>query len=77
MSADALLGFCVVVLLGVLILFLWVSTRGADRGRQQSVRMQTEVIALRAGETFVGVIDRSHGPAICLVDDATDGRDDA
>jgi hypothetical protein len=77
MSADDLLNVCVVVLLGVVILLLWLSTLGPNRGRQQAVRMQTEVIALRAGETFVGVIDRSRGPAIFLVHDATDGRNNA
>jgi hypothetical protein len=40
------------------------------------MRRQTEVLALRAGETFAGVIDRSHGPTIFLVYDAADGRND-
>jgi hypothetical protein len=57
--------------------FLRIHMRETERDRQQSMRMQTEVLALRAGETFVGVIDRSHGAAIFLVHDATDGRDDA
>ena len=59
MSIDELLSVCGVRLPAVFMWFLWGSTLGTRRSRQQSVRMQTEVLALRAGETFVGVIDRN------------------
>jgi hypothetical protein len=68
---------CGLLLPAVMTWWLRVHLRETERGRQQAVRMQTEVLALRAGETFVGVIDRRHGPAIFLVHDMTDGRNDA
>jgi hypothetical protein len=77
MSIDELLSVCSLLLPAVVMWFLRVHLRETERGRQQSVRMQTEVIAFRPGETFVGVLDRSHGPAIFLVQDATDGRNNA
>ncbi len=77
MSADALLSFCVVVLPAVVILYLCAYTLGTNRGRKQSMRMQNEIIALRAGETFLGVIDRSQGPYVFIVHDATNSTNDA
>ena len=77
MSADALLSLCVVVLPAMVIFYLWAYTLSTHRGRQQSVRMQNNVIPLRAGETFVGVIDRSQGFAIFITHDATDCTNDA
>ncbi len=74
MGVDDVLSVCTLMLPAVVMWFLRVHLRETERDRPQSVRMQTEVIALRAGETFVGVIDRRHGPAIFLVHDATDGR---
>jgi hypothetical protein len=56
---------------------LRVPLRETARGRQQAVHMQTEVLALRAGETVVGVIDRRHGPAILLGHEATEGSNNA
>jgi hypothetical protein len=77
MRIDELLSLCGLLLPAVMTWWLRVHLRETERGRQQSVRMQTEVLALRAGETFVGVIGRSHGPSIFLVHDTTDGRNDA
>jgi hypothetical protein len=77
MSVDEFLSVCGVMLPAVFMWLLGVHLRETERDRQQAVRMQTEVIALRPGETFVGVIDRSHGPAFFLVHDATNGRYDA
>ena len=77
MSADALLSVCVLMLPAVVIWFLWAYVLGRHRGRQQSVRMQQEAIALRAGETFVGVNEGDTGPSIFIVDDATDGTNNA
>ena len=56
---------------------LRVHLRETERGRQQAVHMQTEVLALRAGATVVGGVDRSHGPAIFLVHAATEGSNNA
>jgi hypothetical protein len=39
--------------------------------------MQHEAIALRSGETFIGVVERDKGPSIFIVHDATDGTNDA
>jgi hypothetical protein len=77
MSADALLSVCVLMLPAVVIWFLWAYVFGRHRGRRQSVRMQQEAIALRAGETFVGVIEGDTGPSIFIVYDATDGTNNA
>ena len=77
MSVEDLLSVCTLMLPAVVMWFLRVHMRVTNDGRQQSVRMQTEVIVLRPGETFVGVLDRRHGPAIFLVQDATDGRNNA
>jgi hypothetical protein len=48
-----------------------------ERDRPQAVRRQTEVLALRAGETFVGVIEDDEGYGTFIVHDATHDRDDA
>jgi hypothetical protein len=77
MSIDELLHLSTLLLPAVVMWWRHVHLRETERGRQQSVHMQTEVLALRAGETVVGVIDRSQGPAVFLVHDATHGRDDA
>jgi hypothetical protein len=77
MSVDDVLRVCPLMLPAVVRWLLWVHLRETARGRQQSVHMQTELLALRAGETVVGVIDRRHGPAIFLVHEATGGRNNA
>jgi hypothetical protein len=77
MSADVSLSVCVLMLPAVVMWFLWVYTLGTHCGRQQSVRMQHEAIALRSGETFIGVIERDKGPSIFIVHDVTDGTNDA
>jgi hypothetical protein len=74
---DELLRVGGLLLPAVLTWWLRVHLRETERGRQQAVRMQTEVLALRAGDTVVGVIDRRHEPAIFLVHDTIDGRTDA
>ena len=76
MSADALLSLCVVALPAVVLFSLWAYTLGTHRGRPQSVRRQNNVMTLREGETFVGVIERSQGQYIFLVHDATDSTND-
>ena len=77
MSVDDVLSVCTLMLPAVVMWLLRVHLRETERGRQQSVHMQTEVLALRAGETVVGVIDRSHEPVILLVHEATEGRNNA
>jgi len=76
MNADALMSLCIVVLPAVLIWALWAYTLGANRRRKQSVRMQNEVITLREGETFVGVIERHKGQYTFIVHDVTDSTND-
>jgi hypothetical protein len=39
--------------------------------------MQNEVISLREGETFVGVIEREKGQYTFIVHDVTDSTNDA
>jgi hypothetical protein len=77
MHTDALMSLCIVVLPAALIWALWAYTLGANRRRKQSVRVQNEVITLREGETFVGVIERAKGQYTFIVHDATDNTDDA
>jgi hypothetical protein len=72
--SDALLRVGGRLLPAVLTWWLRVPLRETERGRQQAVRMQIEVLALRAGDTVVGVIGRRHEPAIFLVHETTDGR---
>lgn len=77
MHADALMILCIVVLPAVLIWALWAYTLGTQRRRKQPVRMQNEVITLREGETFVGVIEREKGQYTFIVQDMTDSTNDA
>lgn len=77
MNADALMSLCIVVLPVVLIWALWAYTLGTHRRRKQSVGMQNEVIALREGETFVGVIERDKGQYTFIVHDTTDSTNGA
>jgi hypothetical protein len=77
MNADALMSLCIVVLPAVLIWALWAYTLGTQRQRKQLVHMQNEVISLREGETFVGVIEREKGQYTFIVHDVTDSTNDA
>jgi hypothetical protein len=77
MSIDELLSMCGLLLPAVVVWFLRVHLRETERERQQAVRRQNEVLTLRAGETFVGVMEDDEGYCTFLVHDATDGRDDA
>jgi hypothetical protein len=77
MNADALMSLCIVVLPAVLIWALWACTLGTQRQRKQLVHMQNEVISLREGETFVGVIEREKGQYTFIVHDVTDSTNDA
>ncbi len=77
MSIDELLRVSSPLLPAVVMWWLHIYLRETERSRQQAVRRQTDGLTLRAGETFVGVIDQRHGPAIFLVHEATDGRKDA
>jgi hypothetical protein len=72
MGVDDVLRVYTLMLPAVVMWLLRVHLRETERGRLQSVHMQTELLALRAGETVVGVIDRRHGPAILLVHEATE-----
>ena len=76
MHADALMNLCIVALPAVLIWALWVYTLGANRYRGQPVHRQNEVITLREGETFVGVIERGTGRYTFIIHDADDSTDD-
>src|SRR5262245_51799656 len=77
MSIDALLHLSPLLLPAVVMWWLRVHLRETERGRQRSVRRHTDVLTLRAGETFVGVMEDDEGSCTFLVHDATDGRDDA
>ena len=77
MSINELLSVCGVMLPAVFMWLLRVHLRETERERQQAVRRQTEVLTLRAGETFVGVMEDDAGSCTFLVHDTTDGRDDA
>ena len=77
MSVEDLLNVCTLMLPAAVMWFLRVHLRETERERQQAVRRQTEVLTLRAGETFVGVMADDEGYCTFLVHDATDGRDDA
>jgi hypothetical protein len=77
MSIDALLSICGLLLPVVMVWLLRVHVRETERDRQQAVRRHTEVLTLRAGETFVGVMEDDAGSCTFLVHDAIDGRDDA
>ena len=77
MNADALMNLCIVVLPAVLIWALWAYMLGAKRRRKQLVRMQNEVITLREGETFVGVIERNKGQYTFIVHDVTDSTNES
>ena len=67
MSVDDVLSVCTLMLPAVVMWWLRVHLRETERDRQRAVRRQTEVLTLRAGETVVGVIERSPGRAIFLV----------
>lgn len=77
MPADTVMSLCIVVLPAVLIWALWAYTLGANRRRKQSVRTQNEIITLKEGETFVGVIERDKGQYTFIVHDVTNSTDDA
>ena len=72
-----MLNVCSLLLPAVVVWLLRVHLRETERERQQAVRRQTEVLTLRAGETFVGVMEDDAGSCTFLVHDTTDGRDDA
>jgi hypothetical protein len=76
MSRDDLLSVCSLLLPAVVMWFLRVHIE-TEHNRQRAVNRQIDVLTLRAGETVVGVIDRSHRPAIFLVHEATEGRNNA
>jgi hypothetical protein len=69
-SIDDVLSGCSLLLPAVVIWFLRVHMRETER-------RQNEVLTLRAGETFVGVIEDDEGYCTFIVHDAADGRDDA
>lgn len=77
MSVDDVLSVCTLLLPVVVMWWLHIHLREIERDRQQAVCRQTEVLTLRAGETFVGVMEDDAGYCTFLVHDATDGRDDA
>ncbi len=70
MSVDDVLSVCTLMLPAVVMWFLRVHMRETER-------RQNEVLTLRAGETFVGVIEGDEGYCTFIVHDAADGRDDA
>jgi hypothetical protein len=76
MSIDELLRLSSLLLPAVVVWLLRVHLRETERDRQQAVRRQTEVLTLRAGETFVGVMEDDEGYCTFLVHDATDGTND-
>ena len=69
-SIDDVLSGCSLLLPAVVMWFLRVHMRETER-------RQNEVLTLRAGETFVGVIEDDEGYCTFIVHDAADGRDDA
>ena len=77
MSADDLLSLSSLLLPAVVMWWLRVHLREIEREKQQAVRRQTAVLTLRAGETFVGVMEDDEGSCTFLVHDATDGSNDA
>ena len=77
MSIDELLRLSSLLLPAVVMRWLHVHLRETERDRQRIVRRHTDVLTLRAGETFVGVMEDDEGSCTFLVHDATDGRDDA
>jgi hypothetical protein len=77
MSVDEVLSVCTLMLPAVVRWFLRVHLRETARGRLQSVHMQTEVLALRAGETVVEVMERGTGPSIFLTRRTTERPHDA
>ncbi len=77
MSIEELLSMCGLLLPAVVVWLLRVHLRETERERQQAVRRQNEVLTLRAGETFVGVMEDDAGYCTFLVFDTTDGRYDA
>jgi hypothetical protein len=77
MSADALLSLSSLLLPAVVTWWLRIHLRETERDRQQAMCRQTEVLTLRAEETFVGVIEDDEGYCTFLVHEATDGRNDA
>ena len=77
MNIDELLRLSSLLLPAVAVWLLRVHLRETERDRQQAMCRQTEVLTLRAEETFVGVIEDDEGYCTFLVHDATEGRDDA
>ena len=66
-----MLSVCTLMLPAVMMWWLRVHLRENERDRPQAVRRQTEVLALRAGETFVGVIEDDEGYCTFIVHDTT------
>ena len=77
MSGDDVLSLSSLLLPAVVMWWLHVHLRETECDRQQAMGRQTAVLTLRAGETFVGVIEEEEGNCTFLVHNATDGRDDA
>jgi hypothetical protein len=76
MSRDDLLSVCSLLLPAVVRWFLRVH-RETEHDRQRAVHRQNEVLALRIGETCVGVIEDDAGYCTFIVHEAIDGRYDA
>jgi hypothetical protein len=77
MSIDELLRLSSLLLPVVVMWWLHIHLREIERDKQRVVRRQNEVLALRAGETFVGMIEDDEGDCTFIVHDGTDGRNDA
>ena len=77
MSIDELLRLSSLLLPAVVMWWLHVHLRETERDRQRVVRRHTDVLTLRAGETFGGVIEDDEGYCTFIVHDATHGRYDA
>lgn len=76
MYTDEWMIYCVLALPGVVLWYLWAFALNHPRGTQRSVRIQHEVLALREGETVVGVIDRRKGQSLFLVQDVHKSTND-
>ena len=74
MPADLFLILCVALTPLLLILNFCVYKIGQYRGWRQSLRIQNEVVALKEGETFFGVVDQGKGHYFFIGRDISNGK---
>jgi hypothetical protein len=77
MSVEVLLSVCSVLVPAVVLWLRRIHRLETERDRQRAVRRHTDILTLRAGETFVGVLEGDEGQCLFLTHRATERPHDA